>query len=617
MADEKDKLSALQESLSELARTVTSHLKREDAPRKSWTQLAVEAGPGIAKLIGFVATVWLGMSAYDRAQLLNQKVSILERFIPHIAPDSVTEPTSTSSVDRRVEQIRYLQQTRESQRRYAALVALSQYSDRNLLFQMAVQYPKEGLDIAVDLVHRTEDGWFSDESTKDKLEEVDRRLIQRIISQQKSALFVLESQVKNLSAIVEGKQQLGEGLGHLVSAFGSPEMKQVQLEESRYRTLHVPLRNFAVAMALDIAVVEALSNAESEPREAQLDAIRDLTSLAPILVATLVSPENRDELLKLLDAGTVLGKAAGSASFITNWPLIKHAVTNKGEATVEKSVRDFFQGLVRHTASSLLKAIKKKGLPDKDDLSVLLMPDLLAIQKLKPGQTVNSLDIVTRAIPVAPTAANSANAQLLLRSLLRFVHNHIAILLQRTKRHQGWISAEIHYIQETGEQRLAEIERLIKKGYFSKEALKEIAVKIATVYAGIILYGWEIKSHWEEMQRAFKEFIQLAGKAEPTADELKDMKTKLGQLVTSADKCPGRESRELVEVCVALYDARSGIAALSSENSEDSCCRTGWLVALIGAVLFLWHQSRMNSRSARTNLLNAGSAQGNSQQPLS
>src|SRR5258708_5509801 len=91
-------LDKLIDGLATLAVDARKHL----APPESARALAFLKNPAVLSAIAAVLpaliAVFVGMSKYEEGQIRNEKVSILEKFLPHISPEIATDKSSSSGV---------------------------------------------------------------------------------------------------------------------------------------------------------------------------------------------------------------------------------------------------------------------------------------------------------------------------------------------------------------------------------------------------------------------------------------------------------------------------------------------------------------------------------------
>lgn len=633
-----DQLDKLHEALTDLTTTAKSQLfTTEKRVTKKWCQTlrdnlinSVNSALVVA-VIGLSGTYW--QYRYQSEQVRKDKVAVLKDFLPHLSPDVIDAKekngASKESTDAKLDDESQFQDYRRyvqgSDRRYAALVSLSAFDDRNLLLQMAVQYPKEGLALVISGNGST--------MTRNEINDV----IMRIASAQRTSMIVLDSQVENLKDLLDRGYFVLPGLKEIEQAVSLSHPFLSNRLEDPYRDLRLPVLRLQIAVLIDsgLRIASDYIQDETRPNANELKwRLRLLVKFVGVIVKELFESDqhitnslgNLTKLAEDLDSPTSNSTAVEMRSadppriqkldcpppsdHLTDELSPPQANRNQTVSTLAKSANcpvnscETFQK-ISDEVNQLRKVLintaahevdeKLKKMPCKDDDRVALIVSKMMKDAKTEGEGKSSFSMVAKFVRVLVTASDSQDIEddlhFAIQSLLRMVTDRAAVILERTKRHRGWLSKEVTLLHDTGNDRIEEIQRLIKKASKDNdfEDYRPIVRKLVAFYGGTILYGTGIRMKWEKLMNASTAFLDGIDvemghyrSDRRKSDCPRDLDALLRELVAAADDLPGDESRKHVDVCVALNQT---VLALKSHRirwkPEPPSCYTTCLALVV------------------------------------
>lgn len=500
----------------------------------------------------------VGLSAYERLQMENQKIQILETFLPHLAPE-IDDLAIDGSEDKLYRDRLYLHRRQESERRYVALTALAQHPDfqrsvashgngcrpepalasaidwvqyqlgldvvrdNQLLTAMAIQYPKEGLAATVlsggDL-HQQEE------------------IVSSIVAKESLNMRVMNKQVVELCErlnLQRSRDTVFAAIGVWGDVTEGSNLAKLLDKESKYSDIDEPLLKFAIALvAYDLLQHE----------DAKSDCLAFF--LAPSLTTFLVSHEEAENVL---------------APF-------ERAFGNCEDSDLRPLVVDFSKRLLIETHAQALKQVKRlqedteEGQEISNDAVVKAWGSFVnsfeSLEIPEMSGDWKSFDPRKSLGKLLPAARHASPKQLAGKEFGEFVCrlllNEAKRIIQVSKKQRGWVSDEIAYLHVLGDTRIKELERLTKNLEFSKASkLKDIGIRFVELFGGLQMHGRLVLSRWNNLYSDFNAFMVAVDRPDV---ERKELDSTFDRLIESLDMHPGDESRRITDICVALYAAR-------------------------------------------------------------
>lgn len=582
MTEENSKfIQQLYSALAKLAQSAESQLCKEESPRNTWQRFV--AHPLTGKVGILLLTVWLGWLAqhtYKTAQLQNQKIQILESFLPHLSPElkaSKNAPNDEQPNDDQIRMDQYYRQRQESERRYAALVALAEYENDELLLRMAVQYPKEGLSVATAI-------WDKDRPRIDRLV---RKVLQRIIEKETSSMFVLNAQVQNLSLMLEAQSWQEELYGELSKVLASTDGISINLNDEIYDDVRGPLLRYAAALVVAKAVnssINAPLSQKNRDLNKQQDRLKGFISAAPFIVAALAAPKDYEYILEPLNSNAI-------RRIVSNPPDDKSILFSVQNVRMKQNVLGFSKKLLESTKKLLVDEIDEiDGEPgEREFLQQLLESTVAETPANSNSDAARDLDddsfrILAKLFSVSGLFILTELDDKFLSLCLRFLEDELHRIVEITKRHRGWISDEVEFLHSLAKKRLKELTDLIDSKDLTEDRLRDIVVRIAGFYGGLVWYGRGIEERWNTLYSNFECFMKFAKREDLCTKDLCELNLRISKLVASADLIPGTESRRLTEVCVALYRFR---VMMINSRPEEATAPNIWMIGILSFVVMI------------------------------